>query len=218
LKSKLQLTFLGLLLMVSTAYPQTKPHQGVRAVNRESQQPLSVGGKFRYFATESFRPGVLLVAGFYTGLTMANPPKAYPPEWRQGAAAFGRNYGDFMASWIAVQGGKFVAASVLHEDPRYVRSDSHHLFARVAHAVRFAIVDQSDTGHDRLAFSNVVGAFAGGFVGNAYLPDGFNDVAHGLQRSGLALSGFATSNLVDEFRPEIRKIGHKLHVPFIDKF
>src|SRR5947209_17784180 len=128
LKSKLQLTFLGLLLSVSPACAQTTPHQDTRVVKSGSQQPLTVGGKFRYFANESFRPGVFLVGGFYTGLAMANPPKAYPREWRQGAAGFGRNYGDFIASCTAVQGGKFIAASALHEDPRYIRSSSRNLF------------------------------------------------------------------------------------------
>lgn len=215
---KLLFTLLALLLSVPSVQAQKQQSGSVRSVQRDSQQPLTVAGKFRYFANESFRPGVFLVAGFYTGLTMANPPKHYPAEWRQGAAGFGRNYGDFIASWTAVQGGKFIAASALREDPRYIRSGSRNLFARAFHAVRFAVMDKSDTGHNRPALANVAGAFAGGFVGNAYLPDGFNDVAHGLQRSGVALSGFATSNLVDEFRPEIRKIGHKLKVPFIDKF
>jgi len=218
LRITLQLTIVALLLSVSPAMAQNQQSTGTRSVSKGSQQPLTVGGKFRYFANESFRPGVFLVAGFYTGLAMANPPKAYPREWRQGAAGFGRNYGDFIASWTAVQGGKFIAASALHEDPRYIRSSSRNLFARAFHAVSFAVIDKSDTGHNRPALSNVAGAFAGDFVGNAYLPDGCNDVAHGLQRSALALSGFATSNLVYEFRPEIRKIGHKLKIPFIDKF
>jgi hypothetical protein len=218
LLKRVQLTLLALLLSVSPTLAQNQQSGGKRSVSKESQEPLTVGGKFRYFANESFRPGVFLVAGFYTGLAMANPPKGYPREWRQGAAGFGRNYGDFIASWTAVQGGKFIAASALHDDPRYVRSTSRKFFARAFHAVRFAVIDKSDTGRNRPALSNVAGAFAGGFVGNAYLPDGYNDVTHGLQRSALAFTGFATSNLVDEFRPEIRKIGHKLKVPFIDKF
>jgi hypothetical protein len=178
-----------------------------------SSVPLNVGGKFRYFAVESFRPGVYPVAAFYDGLTMANPPKAYPPEWRQGFPAFARNYGDFMASWVSVQGGKFIAASLTHEDPRYFRSTSRNFFARCFNAARYAVIDRGDNGHARLAVANISGAFAGGFVGNAYLPDPYANFSHGLSRSALALSGFATSNLADEFRPEIHKVLKKLHLP-----
>jgi hypothetical protein len=179
-----------------------------------SSRPLNVRGKLRYFAVESFRPGIYPVAAFYDGLTMANPPKAYPPEWRQGFPAFARNYGDFMASWASVQGGKFVAASMLHEDPRYFMSTNKNFFARVANAVRYAVIDRSDSGHPRLAVANVAGAFAGGFVGNAYLPDPYANASHGLTRSALALTGFVTSNLADEFHPEIHKLARKFHLPY----
>lgn len=185
--------------------------------NPDAPVPLKVKGKLRYFAIESFRPGIYPVAAFYDGLTMANPPKAYPPEWRQGFAGFARNYGDFMASWAAVQGGKFVAASIVHEDPRYYPSRSKNFFVRSLNAVRYVVVDRGDNGNARLALANFAGAFAGGFVGNAYLPDPYANTSHGLRRSALALTGFATSNLADEFHPEIRKVARKLHLPLIGK-
>jgi hypothetical protein len=193
----------------------TTANQSTTVGDPASSGPLNVKGKLRYFAVESFRPGVYPVAAFYDGLTMANPPKAYPREWRQGFPGFARNYGDFMASWASVQGGKFVVASLLHEDPRYFTSTSKNFFARTVHAVRFAVIDRSDSGRPRLALANLSGAFAGGFVGNAYLPDPYANASHGLSRSALALSGFVTSNLADEFRPEIHKVARKLHVPFI---
>jgi hypothetical protein len=178
-----------------------------------SSTSLNAKGKLRYFAVESFRPGIYPVAAFYDGLTMANPPKAYPPEWRQGFPGFARNYGDFMASWASVQGGKFVAASILHEDPRYFTSTNRNFFARTLNAVRYAVIDRSDSGHPRPAVANLAGAFAGGFVGNAYLPDPYANASHGFSRSALALTGFVTSNLADEFRPEIHGLVRKLHLP-----
>jgi len=185
--------------------------------NAASPVCLCVKGKFKYFASESFRPGIYPVAAAYTAFTMASPPKAYPPEWRQGVGGFARNFGDFMASWASVQGGKFVVASALREDPRYFPAKSKNIFARTFNAARFAVIDRSDMGTPRLAVSNLAGAFAGGFVGNAYLPDPYANASHGLSRSGFALLGFVTSNLADEFHPEIRKIATKLHLPFIGK-
>lgn len=120
-----------------------------------------------------------------------------------------------MASWTAVQGGKLAASLALHEDPRYVPSHSRNFFRRSLHAVAFVLVDRSDSGARRPAVANLTGALAGGFVGNSYLPDGYNDAAHAWVRSGLAYSGFATSNLADEFRPEINKVLKKLHLPLV---
>jgi len=179
-----------------------------------SSSPLNVKGKLRYFAVETFRPGIYPVAAFYDGLTMANPPKAYPPEWRQGFPAFARNYGDFMASWASVQGGKFVAASILHEDPRYFTSTNKNFFGRVFNTIRYVVIDRSDSGRSRLALSNMAGALAGGFVGNAYLPDPYANASRGFRRSALALTGFVTSNLADEFHPEIHKLAKKVYLPF----
>ena len=179
-----------------------------------TSSPLTVKGKLRYFAVETFRPGIYPVAAFYTGITMASPPKAYPPEWRQGLPAFARNYGDFMASWASVQGGKFVAASILHEDPRYFMSTNRNFFARVLNTVRYTVVDRSDSGRPRLALSNAAGALAGGFVGNAYLPDPYANASRGFRRSAIALTGFVTSNLGDEFHPEIHRLAKKMHLPF----
>src|SRR5690349_21520849 len=59
-------------------------------VGNAASAPLGVKGKLRYFAIETFRPGVYPAAAFYVGLIMANPPKAYPREWRQGFPAFAR--------------------------------------------------------------------------------------------------------------------------------
>ncbi|HET9282900.1 MAG TPA: hypothetical protein VFR24_13160 [Candidatus Angelobacter sp.] len=211
---------LALVISAVAAYAQQQNTPAVTDGPQPKQgQPhrLTVGNKFRYFASESFRPGVWAVAGIYTGIEMAHPPTGYPPEWREGMAGFGRNYGDFMASWTAVQGGKFVMAAATHEDPRYSRSSRTGLVPRSLHALRFVFIDHSDSGNNQLALSNLAGAFAGGFVGNAYLPDGYNDASHAYTRSALALSGFLTSNLADEFHPEIVRIAHKLHIPFVGK-
>ena len=35
-----------------------------------------------------------------------------------------------------------------------------------------------------------------------------------LRRSALALTGFVTSNLADEFHPEIHKLARKFHLPY----
>ena len=58
--------------------------------------------------------------------------------------------------------------------------------ARAIRAVRYAVIDRSDSGHPRLALANVAGA----------------------------LTGFITSNLADEFHPEIHKLAKKLHLRF----
>lgn len=177
-----------------------------------SAQPKKIGmdlhGKFGYYMTESYlNPSALTAPAFRAGLRMANPPgkgaTQYPAEWRQGAEAFGRNYGDAFAERTSFQTARFVTGIIAREDPRYFPSDSHNIVARSLHALSFTFVDRSDSGHPMPAVSNFVGAAAGGFVGNAYLPAGFNDVTHAGQRTTIRFAFAAGGNLFREFAPQM---------------
>jgi hypothetical protein len=67
----------------------------------------------------------------------------------------------------------------------------------------FTFVDKSDSGHNQIAVSNFAGAAAGGFVGNFYLPPGFNNLSHGETRTAFAFGTFAGRNLLRECSPEL---------------
>jgi hypothetical protein len=169
---------------------------------------IAFGDKVHYYLTETyFNPGALTAPAFRAGLRMANPPGKgathYPSEWRQGAEAFGRNYGDAVAERVSFQTARFATGVITREDPRYVPSSSRSIFARSFHAIGFTFVDRSNSGHPMPAISNFVGAAAGGFVGNAYLPAGFNDVTHAGQKASLRFGFAAAGNLFREFAPQL---------------
>jgi hypothetical protein len=174
---------------------------------------LNFGEKFRYFAHRSFGAGAFFSPLFTAGPGMANAHAHYPKQWRQGAAAFGRLYGDALAFQTAAQTSRFLTGAALHEDPRYSRSTIHNPLIRTMHAIVFTAFDKSDSGHTTLALSNFVGAASAGFVGNAYLPRGYNDTSHAVTRTGIAFGSFAFTNLTVEFSPELRRIGRGLHLP-----
>ena len=85
---------------------------------------------------------------------------------------------------------------------------------RSFHALAFTFVDKSDSGHNRVALANFAGAEAGGFVGNLYLPAGFNNLSHAETRTAIAFGGFAAQNLLREFAPDLLKATRRLHAPF----
>jgi hypothetical protein len=174
---------------------------------------LHFSEKLRYFADHSFGPGAFFSPLFTAVPEIANPPTHYPKQWRQGTAAFGRLYGDALAFQTAAQTGRFVTGAAFHEDPRYSRSTSHNPFMRTMHAIVFTAFDKSDSGHTTLALSNFAGAASAGFVGNAYLPSGYNDASHAATRTGIAFGSFALTNLAVEFSPELRRIGKSLYLP-----
>ena len=171
---------------------------------------FGLGAKFRYYLGETYlNPSFLTAPAFRASLRMASPPghspTAYPADWRQGAAAFGRNYGDAAAERVSFQTARFLSGALVREDPRYAPSLSHNAFLRSLHAFAYTLIDRSDSRRPLPAFSNFVGAAAAGFAGNAYLPHGFANVTHAGQRATLQLGMAGAGNLYREFAPQMPK-------------
>jgi hypothetical protein len=170
-------------------------------------------GKVRYFAGHSFGIGAFVGPLLWSAPMLAKPPAHYPKDWRQGAGALSRLYGDALVFQTAAQGGKFVTGVVFHEDPRYWASSSRSPFARAMHAIAFTAVDRSDSGRTTFALSNFVASASAGFVGNTYLPRGYNDTSHGIKRMGIEFGSLTVTNLAQEFTPEFRWLGKRMHLP-----
>ena len=176
--------------------------------------PQSLHSRFMDYAIVTVGPRSLFVPPAYAAARMADPPTAYPRDWRLGAGAFGRNYGAALAARTSLETARFLTAALLHEDFRYRPSISTNPFVRGFHALAFTFVDRSDSEHNRIAFANFAGAGASGFVGDLYMPAGFNNPGHAETRMAIAFGGFALQNLLREFTPDLLKATHKWHTPF----
>jgi hypothetical protein len=205
---KIKFSILGFAVLLFPVHSWAQNAAGTTQAFGSNAQSFGVEDKFRYYITETYlNPSALTAPAFRAGIRMANPPgkgaTQYPPEWRQGAEAFGRNYGDALAQRVTFQTARFATGVITHEDPRYVPSSSHNVLARSLHALTFTFVDRSDSGRAMPAFSNFVGATAAGFVGNTYLPSGFNNATHAGQRATLQFGFTAAGNLFREFAPQM---------------
>jgi len=208
MKVKFAVSSLAVLLFPILSWAQN-PAGATQAFGGNGHS-FGVEGKFRYYLDETYlNPSVFTVPAFRAGIRMANPPgkgaSEYPPEWRQGSEALGRNYGDAFTQRVTFQTARFATGVITHEDPRYIPSSSRNPLARSLHALTFTLVDRSDSGHAMPAISNFVGATAAGFVGNAYLPSGFNNTTHAGQRTTLQFGFTAAGNLFREFAPQLPK-------------
>lgn len=178
--------------------------------------PLTFHQKLIIYTHQAFGPPALIFPALGAGIRMANPPKDYPRDWTDGAGAFGRLYGNAIATQTTKRTANFLTDTLFHEDPRYQPAgEGSNVGARLAHAVAFTFIDRSDSGNRELALSNFTSAAAGGFIGMAYLPDGFNDVSHAGQRAGTEFLGIAIANISREFAPEWAPVVRKLHIPKI---
>jgi len=172
----------------------------------------SSADKFTIYVHQTFGPPALIFPAFTAGMGMANPRSHYPREWKDGPGAFGRLYGDTLAMATSQRTARFLTSAALHEDPRYVRSNSKNPLMRTMHAVAFTFVDKTDSGRNTIAFSNFAGAAAGGFVGSAYLPHGYNDLTHAQQRMAAQFASIAIQNIAAEFQPQWGPLVRKLRI------
>jgi hypothetical protein len=178
--------------------------------------PLTLEDKFRIYTHQTFGPPAFVFPALGAALRMSNPPNNYPSEWTDGGGAFGRLYGSTIATQTSKRTAQFLTEAVLHEDPRYLPArPGSNVGGRVFHAISYTFVDRTDSGARTVAFSNFAGAAAGGFVGMAYLPDGFNDATHAGQRALSEFMMIGISNLAGEFAPQLAPIVRKLHIPKI---
>jgi hypothetical protein len=177
---------------------------------------LTLDDKFKIYTRQTFGPPAYAFPAIGAALRMSNPPNNYPHDWTDGGDAFGRIYGSTLATQTSKRTGQFLAEAVLHEDPRYLPArPGSNIGERVFHAISYTFVDRTDSGARTLAFSNFAGAASGGFVGMAYLPDGFNDPTHAGQRALSEFMMIGIANIAGEFAPQLAPIVRKLHIPKI---
>ena len=174
---------------------------------------LTLRQRFAYEAKASFSPIALLAPALSASITMARPPDHYPREWKDGAGAFGRNYGADLGANSAGGFTRFATQALLREDPRYYPSSQTRTHRRVLHALAFTLFDRSNSGHTTLAIGNFAGGAAAGFVGMAWQPAGYNDTTHAVQQGSIELATYAGHNLLREFHPEISRTFQILHLP-----
>ncbi len=205
---KVKFSILSFAVLLFPIHSWAQNAAGTTQAFGSNAQSSGLNGKFSYYVNETYlNPSVFTAPAFRAGIRIANPPgkgaTQYPPEWRQGAEAFGRNYGDALAQRVTFQTARLITGVITHEDPRYIPSSSRNVLARSFHALTFTFVDRSDSGRAMPAFSNFLGATAAGFVGNAYLPSGFNNATHAGQRATLQFGFTAAGNLFREFAPQM---------------
>ncbi len=86
--------------------------------------PQSFKVRFEDYVVITYGPRAIVSPAFSAALRMARPPDSYPREWRDGAEAFGRNYGDAFTRKVAFQTARFGVGAALHEDFRYRRAET----------------------------------------------------------------------------------------------
>jgi hypothetical protein len=171
-------------------------------------EPLTVRGKFAVSLLEQLRfyslAGVVSAAGF-EHLRNSNP------KYGTDMGGFGERLGAaalLSTSQSILTDG--VAASLLHQDPRFYRLGTGGVVHRIIYAATRVVTTRGDSGSAQFNSSQWLGYAGAALLTRTYYPaisNSWSDTAEGY---GLSLAGSALGDEVKEFAPSImRSVFHR---------
>ncbi|HEY1253915.1 MAG TPA: hypothetical protein VGF01_03955 [Terracidiphilus sp.] len=200
-------------LTTPRAVPSSPPVPFLWGRLRTPGKPLTLEQKFKFYAFTTFGPPEIVMPAIGAGIRMAHPNSQYPPSWRDGMGAYGRLYGSTIAAQTSKHTAEFVTEAAFHYDARYYPSHSDSTSKRILHALEYVALEKTDSGKTSLAVPHFAAAAAGGFVGMAYMPPGYNTLSEAGKRSAMELATIFPRNLAQEFAPELAPLLRHIHIP-----
>jgi hypothetical protein len=137
--------------------------------------------------------GAALVAGI-------NQAENTPPEWKQGAQAYGKRFGSNFAIAAVSTTTRYALAEAFREDTLYYRCECKGFFPRLSHAVISTLTSRrGDDGHRVFSFPSLVAPYAGTMTAvYAWYPSRYN-AKDGFRMGNYTLLGNVGGNVALEF-------------------
>jgi hypothetical protein len=159
--------------------------------------PLTAKQKFSLATHDTFDPVPLIGIAISAGIEQANNSFA---GYGQGAAGYGKRYA---ARFVDGRTSDFfshaVFPSLLHQDPRYYYQGTGSFKSRLFHAVSFAFVTRSDSGHTVPNYSYLLGDLASGGLSNLYYPRADRGAKLVFTNAAIGLAGRMGARIIREF-------------------
>jgi hypothetical protein len=153
--------------------------------------------RLRTYLFDAFGPYPIVGAAFVAGV---NQYEGTPPEWGQGAGAYGRRFGSNLAIAGITTTTRYALAKALREDTVYYRCECKGFFRRFRHAMISTVTSRrGEEGHRRLSFPALVAPYAGTMAAvYAWYPERYG-AKDALRMGNYNLLAFAGENLALEF-------------------
>ena len=115
--------------------------------------------KLRTYVFDAFGPYPIAGAAMVAGLNQA---EGTPPEWGQGAGAYGKRFGSNLAIAAVTTTTRYALAAAFREDTVYYRCECKGVFPRLRHAMISTVTARrGEDGHRRLSFPALIAPYAG---------------------------------------------------------
>jgi len=173
-----------------------------RSVSADAKlPPLSAHDKFKLLLDDTFDYSGFIEVGILAGVSDVHKSE---PEFRHGAAAYGRYYWHGFAD--TTDGNlmtEFLVPVASREDPRYYTLGHGGAFKRTVYSVSRLVVTRSDSGKATPNLSEIVGNGASAGISNFYYPSPDRTWTKTGQRWVLQVGIDGIADLVKEFWPDL---------------
>jgi hypothetical protein len=176
----------------SSASETTKPPPPVFVYSRPTEKM-----KIRTYVFDAFGPYPIVGAAF---IAAVNQKESTPPEWGQGAAAYGLRFGSNLAIAGVTTTTRYALAEAFREDTVYYRCECKGVFRRLGHAlISTVMARRGEDGHRRLSFPALIAPYAGTMTAvYAWYPERYGP-KDALRMGNYNLLAFAGENVALEF-------------------
>lgn len=152
--------------------------------------------KFHDYVRSTYGPISILEAGFNSGILQAEDS---PPEWHQGAEAYGERFGSEFASAAISHTANFTFGAVLGEDTKYYPCNCKGIFHRAGYALLSAFTARrGEDGHRVFSVPALVSPYAATMARLAWFPDRYG-VMDAFRSGNYALLNSFGDKLIREF-------------------
>ncbi|MBB5344192.1 hypothetical protein HDF10_002171 [Edaphobacter lichenicola] len=189
---------------------QTKRILGIfpnfRAVSANTHlPPQTVLEKFKTASQDSFDYSSIFLPAAVAGINQATNST---PEFRQGAAGYGRYYWHaFVDQAVENYTVEAIFPVVFRQDNRYYTLGHGGFMKRAGYSLSRVVITRNDAGNDTFNISEIVGAGAGAGLSNLYYPSRERTLGNTVSKWGSNVGIDAGTFLFHEFWPDIN---HKL--------
>ena len=153
--------------------------------------------KLRTYLFDAFGPYPIVGAAFVAAVNQA---EGTPPEWGQGASAYGRRFGSNLAIAGVTTTTRYALAKAFREDTVYYRCECKGFFPRFRHAMISTVTARrGEQGHRRLSFPALVAPYVGTMTAvYGWYPDRYGP-KDALRMGNFNLLAYAGENVALEF-------------------
>jgi hypothetical protein len=200
----LALTFAVLFPCVLWAQ-QISPDPTTAPVTDKSKKParFTIKDRIRFYRETTFSP--LALTGPIGGAAFTQWTTGNPPQWGQGFPGYGRRLLSGYSRQVIANTIALGVAFAANEDPRRRPTGENGVWKRGLYAARGAFVSHTASGGLMPAYSRIAGAYAAGFVSDAWYPAPYSNFHSALYRGSTALASDIVWQEFKEFWPDVHR-------------